>query len=130
LACVNNTGTRWAASSGVHDQGELAAWSPGDEDKAATVYRQLPRWSRRLFDLLSPAAGCRFPRSAAEASLDAASDAPFGVEDACEWAAAFCAASGRTLPVMTAKLASGEAVCWMEQPAAGLFRRLITRPPA
>ena len=130
FACVMNASTCWAGSAGAPDQGELTAWSPGDTDKAATVYRQLPQWSRRLFDLLSSAAGRRFPRSAAQASLDAAGDAPFGVDDACGWAAEFCAASRRTLPVMKGELPSGETVYWMEQPAAGLYYRLIASPPA
>jgi Family of unknown function (DUF6416) len=130
FACVMNTGTRRPADSAAHGQRELGAWSPGDTAKAATVYRQLPRWSRHLFDLLSSDAGRRFPRSAAQAALTATSDAPFGVDDACDWAAAFCAASGRTLPVKTENPASGETVYWMEQPAAELFQRLIAHPPA
>jgi hypothetical protein len=124
IACVLN---RPPAVSRAADPGELAGWSAEDTAQAATVYRQLPRWSRRLFELLSAAPDRRFPRSAAQASLAAAGDSPFGVDDACAWAAEFCAASGRSLPVLREALPAGETVYWMEQPAADLFQRTIVR---
>ena len=124
-----NTGTSRPASS-APDPGELAGWSPDDTAKAATVYRQLPRWSSQLFDLLSSAPGRRFPLSKVQASLIAAGDAPFGVDQVCDWAAVFCAASGRQFPVRRETLASGETEYWMEQPAARLFQGVIARPPA
>jgi len=129
FACVMNTATVQPASS-APDPGELAGWSPDDTARAATVYRQLPRWSSRVFDLLSSAPGSRFPLSEVQASLLAAGDAPFGVDEVCDWAAVFCAASGRLLPVKRETPASGETVYWMEQPAARLFQGVISRPPA
>ena len=111
---------------GLEDPGELAGWSPGETAKAVIVCRQLPRWSRQLFDLLSSAPGRRFPRSAVQASLATLGDASFSVEDACDWAAAFCAASGKILPVGRETPAAGETVYWMDQPAADLFHAVIT----
>jgi Family of unknown function (DUF6416) len=129
IACVLNSAARQPADVSASSPGVLAGWSAADAAKAATVYRQLPRWSRRLFDLLSSAPGRRFPRSAAQASLAAAGDGPFGVDEACEWAAAFCAASGRPLPVQRETLPSGGTVYWMEQPAAKLFQHMIIHSP-
>jgi hypothetical protein len=86
IACVMNT--QPPASPGLEGPGELAEWSPGETAKAMIVCRQLPRWSRQLFDLLSSAPGRRFPRSAVQASLAALGDASFTVEDACHWATA------------------------------------------
>lgn len=106
---------------------ELGEWSAGDAAKAAVVYRQLPRWSRRLFDLLSSAPGQRFPLSETRARVFAADDAPFGLDDVCGWADALCAASGRPLPVRREPLAGGEAGYWMDQPAASLFQGVATR---
>jgi hypothetical protein len=53
---------------------ELREWSAGDAAQAAVVYRQLPRWSKRLFDLLSSAPGQRFPLSETRARVFAADD--------------------------------------------------------
>lgn len=128
FACAMNAGTRRPASS-ARDPGELACWSPGDAARAATVCRQLPRWSSRLLRLLSSAPGRRFPASEVQASLIAEGDPPFGVEDACDWAAVFCAASGRQPPVRRETLASGATEYWMEQPAARLFQGVIAHPP-
>lgn len=126
LACVSNPHTRRSARPGLDEPVELAGWSPGETAKAKTVYRQLPRWSRQLFDLLSSAPGHEFPRSAVQASLATLGDAAFSVEDACGWAAAFCAASGKILPVRRETRASGDIVYWMDQPAADLFHAAIT----
>jgi hypothetical protein len=127
IACVMNTAPRQPAP--VTDPGDLPGWSPGDTAKAATVYRQLPRWSRRLFDLLSSAPGQRFPRSAVELALTADGEHPFGVDEVCDWAAVFCAASSRPLPVHRETLPLGQAAYSMEQPAAGLFQGLNARTP-
>lgn len=127
IACVMNAQARHPASFGTQGPGELKGWSAGDAAKAETVYRQLPRWSKQLFDLLSSAAGGRVPCAAVQASLASAGEAAFGVDDACDWAAEFCAASGRSLPVRRETLASGETVYWMEQPAAELFQGMFAR---
>lgn len=124
LACVSST--RRPAITGLQDPAELAGWSPGETAKAVTVCRQLPRWSRQLFDVLSSAPGRRFPRSAVQASLAALGDASFSVEDAWDWAAVFCAASGKILPVSRETPAAGETVFWMDQPAADLFHAVIS----
>ena len=135
IACVMNTAPRHLAAAADPGEvpgwspGELAGWSPGDTAKAATVYRQLPRWSRRLFDLLSAAPGQRFPRAAAQAALTADGEHPFGVDEACDWAAVFCAASSRPLPVQRETLPQGETAYWMDQPAAALFQGLSAGPP-
>jgi Family of unknown function (DUF6416) len=110
--------------------GEPEEWSSGDPARAAIVYRQLPRWSRRLLDLLSAAPGRRFPGSELQERLFAGDDVPFGVEDACRWAEAFCAATGRQLPVRQEAAASGETVYWMDQPAARVFQAAAGRPAA
>ena len=104
----------------------MGEWSAGDATQAAVVYRQLPRWSRRLFDLLSSAPGQRFPLSETRARVLAAGD-PFDLDDVCGWADALCAASGRPLPVRHEPLASGEAGYWMDQPAASLFQGVAAR---
>jgi hypothetical protein len=106
---------------------ELREWSAGDAAQAAVVYRQLPRWSKRLFDLLSSAPGQRFPLSETRARVFAADDPAFGLDDVCGWAHALCAASGRPLPVYQEPLACGEAGYWMDQPAASLFQGVATR---
>jgi hypothetical protein len=129
IACVMNTATLQPAATSAPDPGELPGWVSADAAKAATVYRQLPRWSRWLFDLLSSAPGRRFSRSAAQASLTADGESPFGVDDACDWAAVYCTASGRPLPVHRETLATGEIVYWMERPAAELFQRISSCPP-
>ena len=127
LRCVMTEPAIRPAGLNPGDPGEPAGWRPGDAAKAAIVYRQLPRWSRRLFDLLSSAPGHRFPQSVVHTSL-AFGDTPFGVDDACAWAAVFCAASGRTLPVRRHPTAGGQTVYWMDQPAARLFQDLISGP--
>jgi len=98
IACVMNPETRQPTSRGTPDPGHLEGWSPDDAARAAIVYRQLPRWSRRLFDLLSSAPRRRFSLSEVQASLFAAGDTQFAVNEVRDWAAAFCAASGRPLP--------------------------------
>jgi hypothetical protein len=118
---------RAPAAAGRPEPAGPQEWSAGDAASAAVVYRQLPRWSRRLFDLLSSAPGRRFPRSETRATVFAAGDAPFSLDDVCGWAEAFCAASGRPLPVRQEPLAGGEAGYWMDQPAASLFQHLATR---
>lgn len=127
IACVMNAQARHPASSGTPDRSELEGWSAGDAVKAETVYRQLPRWSRQLFDLLSSASAGRVPRASVQAALATLGEAAFGVDDACAWAAEFCAASGRSLPVRRETLATGETVYWMEQPAAELFQGVPAR---
>jgi hypothetical protein len=130
IACVSTAHARWPASPGLQDPGELAGWSAGETAKAMIVCRQLPRWSRQLFDLLSSAPRRRFPRSAVQASLVGLGDTRFSVEDACDWATAFCAASGKILPVRRETPATGETVYWMDQPAADLFHAVITASAA
>ena len=115
------------ANAGPSAAPELGEWSAGDAAKAAVVYRQLPRWSRRLFDLLSSAPGERFPLSETRARVFAADDAPFSLDDVCSWADALCAASGRPIPVRREPLACGEAGYSMGQPAASLFQGLAAR---
>jgi hypothetical protein len=115
------------AGAGSPDGAELRDWSAADAASAAVVYRQLPRWSRRLFDLLSSAPGQRFPLSETISRVFAAGDAPFSLDDVCGWAEAFCAASGRPLPVRQEPLACGEAGYWMDEPAAALFQHLASR---
>jgi hypothetical protein len=115
------------ADAGRPGPAELREWSAGDAAKAAVVYRQLPRWSRRLFDLLSSAPGRRFPLSETRAQVFAADDVPFGLDDVCGWADVLCAASGRPLPVRQGPLACGEAGYWMDQPSASLFQDVATR---
>jgi hypothetical protein len=132
IGCVLSAGfdqPAGAAPAGAHrlEPAERQEWSAADVASAAVVYRQLPRWSRRLFDLLSSEPGRRFPVSQTAAAVFAAGDAPFSLDDVCGWAEAFCAASGRPLPVRQEPLASGEAGYWMDQPAASLFQRLATR---
>jgi hypothetical protein len=113
---------------GRPDPVELQEWSAGDSARAAIVYRQLPRWSRRLFDLLSSMPGRRFPLSETRTRLFAGDDAPFDLDDVCGWAEELCAASGRPLPVQQEPLASGETGYWMDQPAALLFQGVTARP--
>jgi hypothetical protein len=132
IGCVLSAGfdqPAGAAPAGARrpEPAEPQEWSAADAASAAVVYRQLPRWSRRLFDLLSSEPGRRFPVSQTAAAVFAAGDAPFSLDDVCGWAEAFCAASGRPLPVRQEPLASGEAGYWMDQPAASLFQRLATR---
>jgi hypothetical protein len=130
IACVMNSQTCRPPSNGTPDPGKLAAWSPEDAARAATVYRQLPRWSRQLFDLLSAAPARRFSRSEVQASLFPGGDAWCGVDEVCDWAAAFCAASGRPLPVRQETQSTGAAVYWIEQPAASLFQSIPAQPTA
>jgi hypothetical protein len=106
---------------------KLQEWSASDAARAAVVYRQLPRWSRRLFDLLSSAPGRRFPLSETRTRVFAADDAPFELNDVYGWAEVLCAASGRPLPVRQEPLPSGETGFWMDQPAALLFQGLAVR---
>jgi hypothetical protein len=132
IGCVLSAGfdqPAGAAPAGADrpEPAERQEWSAADAASAAVVYRQLPRWSRRLFDLLSSAPGRRFPLSETRATVFAADDAPFSLDDVCGWADAFCAASGRPLPVRRELLACGEAGYWMDQPAASLFQHLATR---
>lgn len=122
ISCVMGAQLPRLANSDTHHRGALEDWSADDAGKAETVYRQLPRWSRQLFDLLSSAAGSKVPRTDVQASLAAIGDGAFGVDDACDWAAQFCAASGRSLPVRKDTQATGETAYWIEQPAAGLFQ--------
>jgi hypothetical protein len=112
---------------GRPDPVELQEWSAGDSARAAIVYRQLPRWSRRLFDLLSSAPGTRFPHSETCSRLFAGDEAPFDLHDVCGWAEVLCAASGRPLPVRQESLASGETGYWMDQSAAQLFQGMTAR---
>jgi len=123
-------GGEFAGGVGGPGPGELEGWSSGDSARAAVVYRQLPRWSRRLVDVLSAAPGRRFRRSELRARLFAGDDVPFGVDDACRWAEAFCAASGRPLPVRQEAAGSGEAVYWMDEAAAQAFQGAAGRPAA
>ena len=129
IACVMNSRARLPPSRGTPGPAQLAGWSPGDTARAATVYRQLPRWSCALFDLLSSAPGRRFSLAEVQAALFSAGDTWFAVDDVCGWAAAFCAASGRLLPVRREMLASGATVYWIDQPAAGLFQNIPAHPP-
>ena len=115
------------AGNGRPVRAEPRDWSAGDVAKAEVVYRQLPRWSRRLFDLLSSEPGRTFTLSEARARLFAAGDALFGMDDICGWAEAFCAASGRPLPVRQEPLACGETGYWMDRPAALLFQPMASR---
>jgi Family of unknown function (DUF6416) len=134
IGCVMSAGIGRPAGAAPGDHADarrpaapgVGEWSAGDAAKAAVVYRQLPRWSRRLFDLLSSAPGRRFPLSETRARVFA-DDAPFSMDDVCGWADALCAASGRPLPVRDEPLACGEAGYWMDQPAASLFQGLATR---
>jgi hypothetical protein len=103
--------------------GVLADWSPDDAARAAVVYRQLPSWSRRLFDLLAAEPDRMFPIAQLRTAL-AGPGGPLGVEEICEWAVPFCLAVGRHLPVLIRLSASGEPGCQMEPTAAGLFRPL------
>lgn len=130
IACVMNSQTRQSSGRGTSDPAQLAGWSPADTARAVTVYRQLPRWSCRLFDLLSSAPGRRFSLSEVQASLFPSGDTRFGVDEVCDWAAAFCAASGRLLPVRREMLATGTSVYWIDQPAAGLFQSIPAHPAA
>jgi hypothetical protein len=109
--------------------GVLAGWSPDDAARAAVVYRQLPSWSRRLFDLLAAEPDRMFPIAQLRAALaepggPGGPGVPVGVEEICEWAAPFCLAVGRHLPVLIRLSASGEPGCQMEPAAARLFRPL------
>jgi Family of unknown function (DUF6416) len=124
---VPGAGPAGAVAGGPADVGrpgpaELQEWSAGDAARAAVVYRQLPRWSRRLFDLLSSAPGRRFPLFETQTRVFSGDDAPFGMDDVCGWAEVLCAASGRPLPVRQESLASGETGFWMDEPAALLFQ--------
>lgn len=107
--------------------GVLADWSPADLARAAMVYRQLPGWSRQLFDMLAAEPDRAFPISLLRTRL-VVPGGQLGVEEICDWAAPICAAVGRHLPVLI-QLSSGEPVCQMEQAAARLFRS-ASRPPA
>jgi hypothetical protein len=135
IGCVLSAGfdrPASAAPGGPADRGlpgapDLQEWSTADTAKATVIYRQLPRWSRRLFDLLSSAPGRRFGISETRARVFAANDPPFGLDDVCGWAEALCAASGRPLPVQHEPLGPGGAGYWMDQPAALLFHDLATR---
>ena len=116
-------GAEAGGSGGVGRPGPapIEEWSAGDAARAEVVYRQLPRWSRRLFVLLSCAPGTRFPHSETRSRLFAGDEAPFDLHDVCGWAEELCAASGRPLPVRQDPLASGEIGYWMDEPAALLF---------
>jgi hypothetical protein len=125
LACVS----RPAASTAQHAaaQLELMAWTDSDQQRAQIVYRQLPRWSRLLFDALS-ASSAREHCQAELRSVITCDVGPFDVEDACRWAAEYCAAVGRSSPVMCAAGTDGEHVYRMQEDAARLFRELARGP--
>ncbi|MGH3274203.1 MAG: hypothetical protein ACRDNZ_07735 [Streptosporangiaceae bacterium] len=122
IACVMKAGAPAAAGPEASGDsgGNPAGWSASDAGRAAVVYRQLPRWSRRLFALLSAAPGREYPVSLLQVLL-VEPGSPFGMQDVRDWAAPFCAAVGRTLPVLIAFSASGEPRYHMDQPAARLF---------
>jgi hypothetical protein len=140
IACVMRGGTLAPAGQ---DQGReggspdaLGDWSEEDTAKAIVVYRQLPRWSRRVFDVLSAAPGRQFPVSQLW-PLVSEPDSPFSMQDVCGWAVPFCAAVGRSLPVHIGTSASGEPTYHMDQPAARLFELtpavsppMLSAPPA
>jgi hypothetical protein len=101
--------------------GVLADWSADDLARATVVYRQLPGWSRRLFDILAAEPDRMFPISLLRSEL-VEPGGQFGIEEICDWAAPFCTAVGRHLPVLIRLSAVGEPGCQMEQAAASLFR--------
>lgn len=108
--------------------GVLADWSPQDTARAAAVYRQLPGWSRQLFDMLAAEPDRVFPISLLRASL-VEPGGQLGVEEICDWAAPFCVAVGRHLPVLIQLSASGEPGCQMDPTAARLFRAAARPAP-
>jgi Family of unknown function (DUF6416) len=119
LACVQRS-----TPQPVPEPAELADWSPADAQLAETVYRQLPRWSRRLFDALSARPGAGHNRSELRVTVLEEHD-PFDIEDACRWAAEFCAAARRRCPVdRTYEPGTGETRYQMDDTTARLFRRL------
>lgn len=102
--------------------GAIHDWSAGDGGRAGVVYRQLPAWSRQLIDMLAAQPGQLFPISVLRQTL-VEPGSMFGIEEMCEWAAPVCTAVGRHLPVLIRLSASGEPACYMDQVAAGLFKR-------
>jgi hypothetical protein len=125
IACVLRLDGQQAGGQVLRADGErpgvLADWSPADADRAALVYRQLPGWSRRLFDILAAEPDRTFPIALLRAEL-VEPGGQFGVEEICEWAAPFCTAVGRHLPVRIQLSATGEPGCQMEPAAAMLFQ--------
>jgi hypothetical protein len=132
IACVMRVGDQEHGGQVPGGDGErpgvLAGWSPADTARAAAVYRQLPGWSRQLFDMLAAEPDRMFPISLLRALL-VEPGGQFSVEEICDWAAPFCTAVGRHLPVLIQLSASGEPVCQMEQTAARLFQS-VARPAA
>jgi hypothetical protein len=132
IACVMRLGDQESQGllpGGDERPGVLTDWSAGDSARAAVVYRQLPSWSRLLFDLLAAEPDRMFPIAQLRTALAGPTGAggPGGaasVEEICEWAAPFCLAVGRHLPVLIRLSASGEPGCQMEPTAARLFRPL------
>jgi hypothetical protein len=138
LACVASSGhgigsraadSRSTASASVALAAaaatELEDWSPDDAERAVIVYRQLPRWSRRLFDALSA------PRARKQLAADLrakvlAPEDPFSLDDACRWAADFCAYVGRRCPVISVQGLDGQTWYRMNEMAARLFGQLAT----
>ncbi|HEY2551060.1 MAG TPA: DUF6416 domain-containing protein [Streptosporangiaceae bacterium] len=125
IACVMRAGDQ---GPGYLDDGDDAMpgaihdWSAADGARAGVVYRQLPAWSRQLIDMLAAQPGALFPISVLRQTL-VEPGSMFGIEEMCEWAAPVCTAVGRHLPVLIRLSASGEPACYMDQVAAGLFRR-------
>ena len=127
LACVMRPGPG-SPTSAAAGRG-LADWTAGDLGRAETVYRQLPRWSRLLFDALS-ASPAREHARAELCTIVLHPDDPFDIEDVCGWAADFCTAAGRIFPVTCMPSAGGESQYRMEETAARLFRELAGQPAA
>ena len=125
LACVSRP-----AGGVAHQpvsQPFLIAWTDSDQQRAQIVYRQLPRWSRLLFDALSSVPAREYCRAELQ-SLITSDVGPFDIEDACRWAAEYCDAVGRSFPVTCAAGADGEHIYRMQEAAARLFHELARGP--
>jgi hypothetical protein len=125
LACVS-----WPAGTTAQQaaaQPELMTWTGSDQQRAQIVYRQLPRWSRLLLDALSASPATEHCQAELR-SVITCDVGPFDVEDACRWAAEYCAAVGRSSPVTCGAGPNGEHVYRMQEDAARLFSELARGP--
>lgn len=100
---------------------DVQAWSAGDADQAAWLYRKLAPPARDLFDILAGSPGSRIAgeQLAQRLNLDKGSH---GVAGILAWPGRYSRHLGRVMPIATEGRADGGTDYYMEPQTAELFR--------